>query len=339
MTIIERWIADNDDWVNPIGDRIPRGVSTDAPRIILDTDFAQDADDVGAVALAHGLADQGEVTIDAMVVSTKCDYSPGAVDAVNRWHGRQPPIGAYKGTAETSQVSSCGQTNAVFTQPIYDTYPRDVGLASTVPDSTQVYRQTLAAAPDGSVTIVTIGFLTAVSALIDSPANWNDDGLPSGVDLLAAKVDRIFIMGGQLIAGAEFNLNYARSSAANVISNSPVPLTFNPWEIGDAVITATTNFDWSTHPVRFAYDIYDGVSWTSTTAGHFSWDLVTVLQAVRGNDPWFTTEQGTVTFNESNGETTFTAGAGNHTWTYLAAGQASAVEDVIEPLMWNPEVI
>jgi len=54
---------------------------------VLDTDLATDADDAGAVALLHALADQGEEESQAIGVSLANDQSALALDAINTFFG------------------------------------------------------------------------------------------------------------------------------------------------------------------------------------------------------------------------------------------------------------
>ncbi len=66
-------------------------------RLIFDTDIQGDADDVGAVAVAHALADSGEAEILAVGVSSKNPWSPLCLSAVNTYFGRgNVPLGVLK---------------------------------------------------------------------------------------------------------------------------------------------------------------------------------------------------------------------------------------------------
>ena len=68
--------------------------------VIFDTDIQGDADDVGAVAVLHALADREEADILAMGVSCKNPWSPLCLDALNTYYGRpEIPIGVVKGPA------------------------------------------------------------------------------------------------------------------------------------------------------------------------------------------------------------------------------------------------
>ena len=64
-------------------------------KIIFDTDFDSDIDDVGALYMLHTLADQGKAEILATILASTHFWSPFALDAVNAYWGRpQLPIGA-----------------------------------------------------------------------------------------------------------------------------------------------------------------------------------------------------------------------------------------------------
>lgn len=325
-------VADGTDWVRPGGQRVTRGFAPDGVRrIILDTDIASDVDDVGAIALLHGLANANDCEILATVVTSPCEFSCGALDALNIWHGRGAlPIGYTD-----AGISGCGGSRN-FTEPIFDTFPRNVGLSNTLPPSVDVYRETLAAAADGSVTICTIGFLTSLSDLLDSSGDSID--ARNGVDLVAAKVGEVFIMGGGMAYDGrdspEFNLRGDIAASVNVVAKCPVPITFNPWEIGDAVLTGKRDGRPSSHIVYVAYDEYGA----SASSGRRSWDAVTVLQAVRGNAGRYSTVAGTMSIDPGDGEDSFTEDAqGPHRYTFLDTA-ASNIEDEIEPLIWNDQV-
>lgn len=329
MTITERYVADGDDWVNPAGVRVPRGINV--PRLIIDTDFATDCDDVGGIAVAHALADLGECELLAMGVSATCNFSTSALGSLNTWHGRPDiPVGQFKGSAETVNVSNCG----AYVEGMHNNgdWPSSVGLGTTVDDVVDVYRQSLHDAPDGSVTLVTIGFLTGVSALLDSAGDSIDSR--SGADLVAAKVKRTYVMGANPGGGAEFNMAGAPAAASNVAANWPGEIVWNPFEVGNAVFTGKWGVQPADHIVRFAYQQF-GVNQNN---GRQSWDLVTVLQAVRGNEDRFSVERGDMFLDGSTGQDTWTPDVNGRDLLTSLDTSASNLETEIEPLMWSPQV-
>src|SRR5688572_31846471 len=72
-----------------------------AERIILDTDFGNDCDDTGALAILHQMAYSGEAEILAVMYPMPDEFGASAIDAVNTYYGKPNiPVGAYKGNYE-----------------------------------------------------------------------------------------------------------------------------------------------------------------------------------------------------------------------------------------------
>ena len=65
-------------------------------RIIYETDFTFDVDDVGGLAMLHALADAGEAELIGVSYNEVHQDAVAAIDAVNTWYGRGTiPIGTY----------------------------------------------------------------------------------------------------------------------------------------------------------------------------------------------------------------------------------------------------
>ena len=81
----------------PPSDSLGLGDSRVTP-LIIDTDLSIDVDDLGALCVAHALADRGEVELLAMLHGTGLDEGVGGISVVNHFYGRDfIPIGAYRG--------------------------------------------------------------------------------------------------------------------------------------------------------------------------------------------------------------------------------------------------
>ena len=244
-------------------------------KILFDTDMQSDVDDIGAMAVLHALADRGEIEILGTMVSVKYPWSVPCVDAVNTWHGRPDlPIGTVKGKGVLRSSS--------YAKQIAEEFPHDL-KTEDAPDAVGLYRKILAAQPDKSVVIVTVGYLTNVAGLIDSaPDQWSN---LSGLDLIKQKVNYWSCMGGIFPKGLETNLRYDAESSAKAINNWPTPIIFSGWEIGKDIKTGHTlreKFP-ATNLVRRAYDHYLGPNKTQRE----SWDQSSVLLAARGaGDYW-----------------------------------------------------
>lgn len=253
-------------------------------KIIVDTDMHTDCDDPGALAVLHALADREECEILAIMSSTKDPYSGPTIDAINTYFGRPDiPIGTIQeGVYRYSK----------YTKTIATEFPHDFGMGEGAPDAVSLYRDILEQQPDGSVVIVTVGYLTNISNLLKLPA---EDGRLSGMELVKRKVKSWVCMGGNFIGDppkddlklSNVNFQFDAPAAHYAINNWPGNLLFAGREvcsepsglaIGENLLHTPTS-----NPVRRAYELYfDGKLKNRHVA-----DLVSVLFAVRGlRDYW-----------------------------------------------------
>jgi len=172
-------------------------VSAEKPqpvRLIFDTDMEADVDDVGATALLHALADKGEVEILAMGVSSKGRWSAACLDALNTYYGRPDiPIGVVKGPGVAA--------GSKYAKTAANEFPHDLTRADDAPDAALLYRKVLAAQPDESVVIVTVGFLTNLNNLLKTKPDRHSK--LSGIDLVKHMVKSWVGMGGKYPRGRE----------------------------------------------------------------------------------------------------------------------------------------
>ena len=303
-------------------------VSAQVP-LIIDTDTATDCDDVGALAVAHALQNRGECVIIAVVVNNKDPYSVGGVDAVNTWYGRgEIPLGAYKGTT----VGKTGSYQAIAENTAL--YRHDVITNKQVPDAVTTYRTVLAAQPDGSVVISSIGWFNNLEDLLKSPA----DALSplTGAQLVAAKVKSISIMGGRYPSGSEYNFSSFGSPASTkyVVENWPdtVPIMFQGYELGENVNTGRSLLKTPVeNPVRKAYEtIYNGIN------GRHSWDQCAILHAVRGiAGYWTAVSLGSNTIN-SDGSNAWVASPDKNQAYSLTLMPKPQIAAILADLMDDP---
>jgi inosine-uridine nucleoside N-ribohydrolase len=250
--------------------------------LIFDTDMALDVDDVGALALLHALADGGECRILAVGISETARHENGvwaaaAADAINTYFGRPDiPIGVFRGRYQpTEDVGRYAQKTA-------GAFPHDQG-GRDAPEAWKLYRQVLAGRPDGSVTMLSVGFLTNLDALLRSGP---DERSPlDGVELVRRKVKRWVCMGGRFPesgAHGEFNLATYPEATAYVLAHWPTPSVFSGFEIGAVVKTGARlirEHPPARSPVSRAYLEYTGGK------DRESWDQTAALYAVRGLGP------------------------------------------------------
>ncbi len=251
-------------------------------RVIFDTDMAEDVDDVGALAVLHALSDRGETELLAVMVCARNESIGPCADAINTWYGRPNiPIGYQRGLKNGYPAPNPGGTPSKYADKIAAAFPHKLQRSSDAPDAVSLYRRILAAQPDNSVTVVSVGFLNNLADLLDSS---RDDLSPlNGEELVKRKVHQWVCMGGKFPqgrfddGGGEYNVMYDTAASIRAIHDWPTPVIFSGFEIGAEIKTGSTlrNLPES-NPVRLAYFHYTGLNTRE------SWDLTATLFAVRG---------------------------------------------------------
>lgn len=251
--------------------------SADAVKVVLDTDISGDVDDCGALAVLNALADRGEAEILACVVNghDADKASVAAVNVINAYYRRGGvPIGAYQGSHGMA-------THSLYTAKLRDEFPHTAPTDDKAPAAQTVYRRALAGAPDGSVVIISVGFLMNLADLLDSKAD--DISTLSGTDLVRKKVRQLVVMGGQFPNPKqfkEFNISFGGTGpdAQRVVENWPTPILFDGFSIGQGISTGKAlQAAPAANPVRRAYELYNN----ALKNGRSSWDPTAVLAGVR----------------------------------------------------------
>lgn len=254
-------------------------------KVIFDTDMDSDCDDLGALATLHALADRGEAEILATGVSTRNEWSPACVDAINTYYGRPDlPIGRPQagGTSKPSK----------YARQLAERFPQDVGPVERLPDAAPLYRRLLLRQPDRSVVFITVGYLTNAAALLRLPAEGD---LPSGMDVVKQKVRLWACMGGNFVGRpakddvklTNNNFTYDKAGAHYAVWNWPVPLTFVGREIGSVPSGLKAGARLrelpESNPIRAGYQLWFG----GEAQNRHVADQTTVLFGVRGlRDYW-----------------------------------------------------
>ncbi|HEY5464491.1 MAG TPA: nucleoside hydrolase [Hanamia sp.] len=262
--------------------------------VILDTDIGPDYDDVGAVAVLHALADRGEVIPLAIVASNKNKWVAPTIDVLNTYFGRSGlPVGAPKGKAPNIGAWQ------KWPEMLLEKYPHSINSTDEVPDAVTIYRKVLSQQKDNSVTIVSIGFLTNLSNLLNSKPDQFSK-LP-GKELVKRKVRKLVSMAGGFPKGREFNLLTDSSASENVFNNWPTPVIFSGFEIGKNIKTGLG----LVHDTSVSGPVKDVFSFCIPKAkedsvGRMSWDETTVLVAIRGASPYFGLKRGHIIISGGN---------------------------------------
>ena len=261
--------------------------SSNPVAVIFDTDIGPDYDDVGAITMLHALADSGQATILATVASSKYPRVAAVLSVFNTYFGRPNiPIGVPKGQA----VADGDQQH--WSDTITTRYPHQITANDQVPDAVTVYRQVLSKQPDNSVTIVTVGFLTNLANLLNSPPDTIS--ALSGQELVQKKVRKLVSMAGKFPEGREYNVFKDAASSRKVFDAWPTPIVFSGFEIGEKIKTGlplVRNKAIQNSPAQDVYRISIPLN-PQDKEGRMSWDQTAVLVAIKGAAPFYGLEPG-----------------------------------------------
>jgi inosine-uridine nucleoside N-ribohydrolase len=260
--------------------------------VIFDTDIGPDYDDVGAMALLHAFADNGECRILATIASNKYKFTGPVLDILNTYFKRPDlPIGVVRGNA--AEIGAIQKWDSMLVSK----YPHNLKNNSQAEDAVSLYRKLLSKEKDNSVTIVTVGFFTNMSNLLNSAP---DKFSPlNGKDLIKRKVKQLVSMAacfdGRMGAFKEFNVKIDAPASQNVFDNWPGKIVFSGFEIGANIYTGLPikNSAISNSPVK------DVFAWSipldpQDKNGRMSWDETAVLVAVRGAASYFDLVEGKI---------------------------------------------
>ncbi len=304
--------TDNDD--NPA----VRPEYTGVPLIILDTDIGSSTDDLFTLQMLHYYQRQGRCKLLGVIVDREGEECAACADVMNTFFGSSDRMGAITPISDVpvGLVRDGVKTPTVWINykalPTYTKadgtpmFARSIGDYSALPDGWQLYRRLLAAQPDHSVSICSIGFTVCLAQLLESDG---DAYSPlSGVELVRRKVKCLYIQGGSFGQSPEPDYNFLQSmSFAKTFIRlwpSDVDIIFDPMETGNSIEylpeQVISDVSWTDyHPIKQVYMT------CSCDTGQKMWDPLTVINAVEGDDLFTLTERGTMVLND-DGKVIFT---------------------------------
>lgn len=310
-------------------------------KLIFDTDMGNDVDDAMALAVIHALQSRGECELLAVTITRPDPLAGRFVDAVNTFYGRGDiPIAVRRqgGRAEPDKFLKL----ATVRDGERLRYPNDFN-PDTAPEPVTLLRQTLARQPDASVVLVQVGFSGNLAALLDS----SPDAISAlaGGDLVRQKVRLLSIMAGafQTIHHnnryLEYNVAQEIPAAQKLAAQWPTPVVWSGFEIGITVpypaVSIERDFGYVTHHiVAEAYRHYMPPPHERPT-----WDLTSVLYAVRPDRDYFAlSPSGRVTV-EDDGFTRFRLQSdGRDRYLILDDVRAARVREALVQLTSQPPV-
>ena len=283
-----------------------------AKAIIFDSDMGPDYDDVGAITMLHAFADSGYINLLATIASTRYEGVAGVFNSLNTYFNRpNMPIAVPRNGLELKDFQH-------WTDTLLANYPHNIKNNSEVPDATELYRKILSTQPDKSVTIVTVGFFTNLSNLLQSgPDKYSK---LNGKELVQKKVKELISMAGRFPSGKEFNVERDAAASRVVFSQWPRRILLSGFEIGQKIkvgLPLINNNKIKNSPVKDVFRISIPMA-KEDSAGRMSWDETAVLIAVKGYQSYYTLKEGRMIVSED----------GSNTWDSEGKGHAHLVEKI-----------
>lgn len=301
-------------------------------RVIFDADMYTDYDDVGAIAMLHALADAGEAEILAMGTCTwgEGNRSVAAVEVLNAYYGRPDiPVGS------TDHGGIHGDGGRGLGLP--ERYPSWVKHldGQTAPKAVDVYRAALEKAPDGSVTVVSVGFMNNMADLVQRHR-----------DLVAKKVKLWVCMACSHPDGREFNSQHDPKASDVAFRTWPTPIVWTDFQYGRTCYAGRAVAELPSagdNPVRDVFrsrllpraKVVAGETYDQL-AGHPSWDETAVLIAVRGWEPYFNLERGRYEMVGTDGSDRWVADSASASGRITEKLPKAKVGAVLDELMTRP---
>ena len=313
----------NDD--NPAGQQ---GECTGMPLVIYDTDIGSSTDDLFAMEMLYRYEDEGRCRLLGVMVDREGERNAAFADVMNTYFGHgDVPIGLVRDGIKEPKVwidyAHVADTKDGEGQPMFR---HTVADYSSLPDGWQLYRRLLAAQPDRSVSIVSVGFVTCLAQLLTSKAD--EYSSLTGVELVRRKVKCIYLQGGMFGEAEEPDFNFAQgiTFAKTFFQNWPqeVDMVFSPMEAGQDVEytpeQVIADVSWTdVHPIKQVYMQCD------CNTGQRMWDVMLVVQAVEGDALFTLSQRGTVRITDQ-AETVFTPSATGNCRYQLPGTEAWAAQ-------------
>lgn len=305
-------------------------------RVIFETDMGNDIDDALALDMLYKYQDMGKAHILLLSSNKKNSYTIPFLDIMNNFYGYPDiPLATVKNSPvkegkEKTYVEIVDDENLQ-----YNYFKKSLNNSDTVADAVQKYRQILSSERDGSVVIISVGFLTNLSELLQSqPDNFSN---LNGKELVKKKVKMVSVMGGDFRPGlkkGEFNIRFDIPSAKDFFQNWPTEIIVSTWEVGGNIIfpgtEVTTELNYvSHHPLKIAYQSYLPMPYDRPT-----WDLTSVLYALEPKNKYFSLSQRGVLSVDDKGFTTFISNTkGLHRFLIVNSSQSTAILQRFEELI------
>jgi len=270
--------------------------------VIFDTDMGNDVDDVLALDMLYKYQDANIINLAAIMNNKGNAYSIPFLHLMNQWYGYPYiPLGnvvnsPVKEGKKKYYVEYVYNLKSADSNNIFSNFRSELKVTPAV----ELYRKILATQPDRSVVIISVGFSTNLSRLLESQADTYSN--LNGAELVSNKVKLLSIMGGDFREQRkpEFNIRLDIKSARHMLENWPGKIYISPWELGASIkfpgetIATGLNYTNRINPLIKAYEYYLPMPYDREV-----WDLTSVLYAVEPSSKYFKiSKSGKVTVDE-----------------------------------------
>ena len=271
------------------------------PLVILDADLGSSTDDLFALEMLYRYQEQGRCKLLGVVVDRMGENNAAIADVMNTYFGHGDiPIGLERNGVQNPMVwidySELPNYRNSDGSLMFECTLNDY---NAVPDGWKLYRRLLAQQPDRSVSIVSVGFVTALAHLLESQGDEYSE--LNGVELVRRKVRSAYVMGGVFGDAAEPDYNFTQAINYSLtffrLWPKEVKLYFSPGEVGDAIEytpeQVIEDISWTdVHPIKQVYMRCD------CNTGQKMWDPMPVFNAVLGDSLFYLSERGTVVYDD-----------------------------------------
>ncbi|MGN0188612.1 MAG: nucleoside hydrolase [Candidatus Cryptobacteroides sp.] len=264
-------------------------------QIILDTDIGSSYDDLVALSMLFVYQERGQCDLMGVVVDRMGEDCASVADIMNTWYGHPDlPLALVRDGIADPEVWIDYRDMALYRGPDGNLlYPGSGRSLSDLPDGYKLYRKLLSESEDNSVSICSIGFVTALAQLLESDADEYSD--LSGVELVRRKVKCLYMMAGVFDGSMEpdYNLSQGLSFARTFFSLWPgdVDVIMSPSEVGQML-------DYTPQQVKSDlpsnHPLHEMLLRCVADDGQRMWDPLTVINAVEGDSLFSLSSRGKV---------------------------------------------
>lgn len=289
------------------GNKVEKDTDQQKITIIFDTDMGNDVDDALALDMLYKYIDQDRINLLGISTNKRSPYCVEYIDIMNSWYGYPDiPIGVVVNGSERDNEDNFVRKVCQMEKDGKPTFKRSIKNYETLPTSVSLYRKLLASQEDNSVNIISVGFSTNLSQLLDSQG---DEFSPlTGKELVDRKVKLLSAMLGNFENEnfSEFNVHCDIPSAQKMIKEWPTPIVVSPFELGEKILypgaSIENDFKWKEpNPLVEGYKAYLEMPYDRQT-----WDLTSVLYVVEKDKDFFQeSPSGTINIDDK-GVTRFT---------------------------------